>query len=134
MKLKLVKSGAWSVRAACDENGRCPLLTFFGDMKKHGDKDATAMVRLLAHVAERGPQQLGEDMSRPIRSAEGLFEFKRGKIRVFWFYDEDRVIVCTHGLVKKGQAIEKRDLKAAVKTRQRYMDAKRQKALRMEEK
>lgn len=56
---------------------------------------------------------------------DGLFEFKRGKVRVFWFYDRGQVVVCSHGLVKKTQKAPKRDLERARATIARYRDAVR---------
>lgn len=90
------------------------------------------MTRLIQTVAANGPRFLGEDMSRPIKTVDGLFEFKRGKLRVFWFYDQDRIVICSHGLVKKAQKTPKRDLERARATITRYREAKRRGAVDVE--
>ena len=31
-----------------------------------------------------------------------LFEFIQGRLRVLWFYDEGKLIICTSGLLRRG--------------------------------
>jgi len=88
------------------------------------------MLQLLERVAASGPPR-NTDISHKIQG--DIWEFIKGRLRVFWFYDEDRVIVCTHGLVKKSQKIPKREITRAEQVRMAYVAAKRAGALMIEE-
>ena len=57
----------------------------------------------------------------------------QGRLRVFYFFDEGKVVVCTHGLVKKTQKTPKSDIKIDVRVREQYFAAKRQGNLVIEE-
>ncbi len=50
---------------------------------------------------------------RQLKGYKGLWEFKAGCLRVFFCRDRDRLVICTHGIVKKAQQTPKKDLKTA---------------------
>lgn len=52
---------------------------------------------------------------------------------MFWFYDEGRVVVCTHGIVKKSQKTPKQAIEHAKQAREAYFAAKQRGALNIEE-
>lgn len=56
------------------------------------------MLRRLEAIAEHGPQFLPE-ISHQIEP--DLWQTEQGRIRILWFYDRDRVIVCSHGFIKR---------------------------------
>lgn len=56
------------------------------------------MLRRLEAIAEHGPQFLPE-ISHQIEP--DLWQTEQGRVRILWFYDRDRVIVCSHGFIKR---------------------------------
>jgi len=58
----------------------------------------------------------------PIRTGEW-------QIRVLWFYDEGKMIVCSHGFVKKSRKVPRHDIAQAQDHRRHYFDAKRRNQL-----
>ena len=44
---------------------------------------------------------------------------------MFWFYGDGRIVVCTHGIVKKGQKTPQRDVRRAEAELARYRAAER---------
>lgn len=89
------------------------------------------MLALFDRVAEHGPQNLPDEISHQV--SEGIFEFIRGRLRVFWFYDDGRLVVCTHGLLKKTQKTPQADIEEAKKARDAYFAAKRSMSFVVEE-
>jgi len=59
-----------------------------------------------------------------------LFEFKTiGGLRLVWFWDAHRVILCSHGFVKKRQDTPLRELKTGSDWKKEYELAKKTKEL-----
>jgi mRNA-degrading endonuclease RelE of RelBE toxin-antitoxin system len=122
MRLKSIRRGA-SFEICCwkEDKGECPFEDFFKELKENGHPDLGQMLRLIKRSAELGPPR-NIEMSRALegRNAEGLWEFKAGAIRVIWFYERNKIIVCTHGFLKKGRKTPASEIKLAQKTRSKY--------------
>ena len=81
-------------------------------------------------VAAVGPPR-NTDISH--RLAPDIWEFISGELRILWFYDERRVVVCSHGFVKQRQKTPKAHLEQAEAVRSRYFEAKSKSALRIDD-
>ncbi len=93
-------------------------------------KQALRAWSLLDVVASVGPPR-NTDVSH--RLAPDIWEFISGDLRILWFYDERKVVVCSHGFVKQRQKTPKAQLEQAEAVRQRYFSAKRRSALQIED-
>ena len=58
------------------------------------------MLALLRRIEAQGPPRSVE-LSHQVGS--GLWELVRGRLRVLWFYDDDRDVILTHGFVKRSR-------------------------------
>ncbi len=116
----------WSFLAVCTERGECPLLTFLRELDGRLAKDGERILKLMKHISKKttGPRELPDELSHQIN--EHIFEFIKGDIRVFWFYDDEKVVICSHGLIKKGRKTPKRDIEKAKNNFTSYMEAKKQ--------
>ena len=54
-----------------------------------------------------------------------LFEFIQGRLRVLWFCDEGRLIICTGGFVKKGQKTPPSEIDHAIRLMDDYFEGKK---------
>jgi len=103
MPLKSLFQGV-SFEICCwvESNGSSPVEDFFAQLKQDGHPDLDTMLKLIERSANFGPPR-NIEMSRILegKKAEGLLEFKAGAIRVFWFYEQNKIIICTHGILKK---------------------------------
>jgi hypothetical protein len=102
MRLIRIRRHTWDVLAVCDDRGDCQVLDFLESLEANYDAAVDAMLALLRErVPVHGPprrmpltRDLGQD----------LFEFRRepkGKrLRVIWFFDTGRVVVCTTAFTK----------------------------------
>ena len=81
-------------------------------------KKLVAVLNFFARTGEIRNEQKVRHLGRSI------FEFKTTSLRVFWFWDEGRVVVCTDGLKKQGQKTPKGAIDRAVAWRKDYFRAK----------
>ena len=86
----------------------------------------------------RGPIALGgrertprnDEKSRPL--ADKIFEFKtRGGIRIPYFYDKDRLVICIEAMRKPKKTELHAVIARALAARERYFEAKRRGAVEM---
>ena len=106
--------------AACTERGDCPLEEFLGSLGRQFESSLNGMMAMLDYVALRGPPR-NMELSHQLRGA--IYEFIKGRIRVFYFYGRGREIICTHGLVKKSQKTKSADIEYAEQVRLAFRTA-----------
>jgi len=88
------------------------------------------MLRLLAFVAEQGPPR-NVEISHKI--AGEIWEFIAGRLRVLWFYDEGRLVVCSHGFLKRTRKTPGGEIERAQAACEAYQAAKKNRTLKVEE-
>lgn len=129
MKLRRVRAGTWQVLALSTDRGDCPLLDFLAALEGGLVRDGWRMLKLLDGVAEQGPPR-NTEISHML--APGIWEFIQGRLRVLWFYDEGRLVICSHGFVKRSRKTPLKELARAQSHRHRYLNAKRRAELEVE--
>lgn len=116
--------------AAVTDRGECLLADFLDELEGDLADDGSRMVAVLEQVASDGPRR-DTQVSRQI--GPGLFEFRKGRIRIAWFYDEGTLVVCTHGFIKKTPKTPPAEIRKATSIRNRYFIDKRNGNIRFEE-
>lgn len=97
----------WTVLAICEPNGSCPTLDMVAALE--AKRQRKVLSDLQQYVPHSQPADwVRTDFSKKLNGVEDILEFcwstrRGGTPRVFWFYDRNRVIVCTHGIDKKGK-------------------------------
>ncbi|HKV11893.1 MAG TPA: type II toxin-antitoxin system RelE/ParE family toxin [Thermoanaerobaculia bacterium] len=118
--LKLIARGAWTLYAVCSSDKRCPLEEFLADQSEFGgDKDR--MLRRMEEIAVRGPYYL-PDISHQIEGE--IRQTEQGRVRVLWFFDKGRLILCSHGFIKSSQKTPEREKGIARRAFEEYHAAK----------
>lgn len=128
--------GTWTVLAIADRSGR----SFVDELRKADPSDYEAL-GILAMVERDIPNEGPPRQNTPRSKAlgEGLFELRRGRFRVLWFYDgganeRANAVICSHSFTKKGQRAKgtpPQEIAKARKQRKRYIQAKREGVLRL---
>jgi len=128
MLLVRLGSGAqWTVYAATHANGSCPVLDLVGALdKKRGAKVLSDLQQFVPISTPR--DWVAMDFSWKLEGCDSILEFrwptkKGGTPRVLWFYDRDKVIICTHGIAKKGK-LGNEELERAEAVRKMYLAAR----------
>lgn len=130
MRLRRVTRSRWDVLAICGTRGDCPLLEFLAGLDARLAADGRAMLRLLSFAAEHGPPH-NVEVSHKIAGA--IWEFIAGRLRVLWFYDEGRLVVCTHGFVKRTRKTPAAEIDRALAAYRAYQDAKKHRLVTVED-
>jgi hypothetical protein len=111
-----------------DEKINLPYFEFQQEALHRAPKEWPKLVRILDYVVESGPPKDAEK-SKQLR--EGIFEFRtKGGLRLLWFYDEGRVVICVNGYIKQGQKTPNEQIEEAIQWKKRYFEAKRAGKLR----
>jgi len=122
MHLVPVSKGFYTVYAVASSREHCELLEFFESLGRNLQKDSDRMLALFARVAREGPPR-NTEISHQIKGK--LFEFIQGRLRVFWFYDEGKLIICTSGFIKKGRKTPDREIEHATQVMNDYFGDKK---------
>jgi len=122
MYLIPISKGFYTIYAAARTQEHCGLLDLFESLGPNLQKDSDRMVALFEKVALEGPSR-NTEISHQVKGK--LFEFIQGRLRVFWFYDEGRLIICTGGFVKKGQKTPRGEIENALLMMREYFEDKK---------
>jgi hypothetical protein len=120
-------AGNWTVYAVCTDDTTCAVLEFINDLEPKRSRKVLA--DLQQFVPNSNPSDwVRMDFSWKLRTSDSILEFRwpqkgGGTPRVYWFYDDSRVIVCSHGVDKKGDT-DPEDIRIAERTRGDYLKAK----------
>jgi hypothetical protein len=127
MKIVELGIGDWTVYAVCSDETTCPVLDFIGTLDpKRGRK---ILSDLQQHIPSSTPQDwVRADFSWKLRGTKWIYEFRwskkaGGTPRIYWFYDDNCVIVCAHGVNKKAKT-DPDDISLAERIRTAYLEAK----------
>jgi phage-related protein len=128
--LRIPVSGQFQVLSICDARGNSYLFDFLDGLGANLEPDADRMLALLERVASAGPPR-NTDISHQIDGE--IYEFIQGRLRVLWFYDAGRVVVCCQGFVKKSRKTPTAEIERARRLRSAYQAAKDSGQLKIEE-
>jgi phage-related protein len=122
----------WTVLAIARSATECELKEVLAQPDSN-DLGSRMMVLLRQDLPASGPPR-SEELSKQLDGA--IYEFrktpKRGPaLRVLWFYDEGRVVVCTHAYWKRTQRTPRSEIEKARRLHSDYLFAKRRNSLRI---
>lgn len=133
MRVRRIETGAQAERyrlySVCSARGDSELEEF---LIKHAG-EAVAILRCLSDAAESGPHSLGTSRCHYIDQQNKIYELIGGRLRVAFFTDSDRIVICTHGFPKSTQGTPSQEKKTAARTRKAYFEAKESGSLLFEE-
>lgn len=109
----------------------CPVWDFLEALQQEDGGEFLRITALLAYTADEGPPK-NVEKSRFIRELR-VFEFKtRGGVRIMAFWDSERMIICSHGFMKKSQKTPQREMERVRLAREEYFRAKARNEVRFE--
>jgi len=124
MPVQLLKAGTKFRIYAWGYEHHCEAVEFLEKLGTDANSDAIRLLNLITRTAEDGPPN-NEQHSRSL--GHGIYEFKAPKTaRLLWFYDADRIIICTHGFSgKRGSGkTPRREVDRAREIRKEYLREK----------
>ncbi|MFU8780733.1 MAG: type II toxin-antitoxin system RelE/ParE family toxin [Kiritimatiellia bacterium] len=128
--LREVRKGTTCTLVAVGSYQSCPLLFFLEQLLKDNPGEAARVAALLDRTAEHGPPK-DKTKCRFFKALQ-IFELKtRGGVRVMAFWDEGRLIVCSHAFMKKSQKTPENQKELALDAKASYFRAKARKNIRI---
>ncbi len=118
--LELLPGHRFTIYAIC-LRGDCATKEFLEQAESQNKDEADSMLALLNWTAQSGPPR-NKEKCRNV--GDGIYEFKAKGLRICWFYDAGRMIICSHGFCKGTQKVQNRELSQGRKTRDEYFAAK----------
>lgn len=110
-------------------NGTCETQEFFTKAELDDADELASLVALLERSSKHGPPR-NKEKSRDVGG--DFFEFKTNSLRVCYFYDKGRMIICTHGFGKPQKKVQNREIKHALELRKLYFNLKEQSPIPIE--
>jgi len=129
----LMKGRAFTLGALGSSLEACELVTFIGQVKAQNEKEHDRLLARLQDAVDNGPPIHDRRKSRGLegRDCEGLYEFKTsGGLRVLYFYDKERLLICSHGILKLKPKELKKECRHAQQRMSQYFEAQRQNTLK----
>lgn len=103
-------------------NGKCPAISFLTSIDPNFTGARDALFAILAQVAEDGLDGVPSNWSHQVNKEHGIFEFRKGRLRLFYFKGRrGEIAVCTGGLIKKTDKVEVSAVQAAIQMKSAYM-------------
>lgn len=123
MRLLRLGHQQWTVLAVMNDRGECAVLELLMNAGEPGER---LLADLRESVPERGPPTNNTEATKALR--DKILEFrepvkKGGTLRVLYFYDKGRVIVCANAVLKKSDKTPDELIDAAVRMRRDYLAA-----------
>ncbi len=123
--IEIFKGPKFEIRGWIDNAGKCQVVEFLKELETDGDADGDRLMYLIQRLANVGITHNKRQM-RELRN--GIFEIKApNTARIMFFYDANRLIICSHGFTgKKGKGNKsiKGQIERALSIRQEYFRQK----------
>ncbi len=103
----------------------CPLIDELRNTASNMRAYARGLDALFRRYSESGRMHLPTDLFHEVDKNEGIWEFIKGRLRVFCFVapDDGSVLILSHHIVKQTQKTQKADIEAAIRTKKSYVAA-----------
>ena len=127
-ELKELKSGSAFTVYGLVRDGHCSTEEFLSEVEKNDQDALDSLLAVMERTANHGPPH-NQQKCRAV--GNGIYEFKPKYLRVCWFYDAGRMVICTHGFTKGTEKMQNDAIKKAVKEKNAYFEAKKTMKIRI---
>lgn len=121
---KVAPNAHFQVRfiSTSDSEDDSEAIEYINSLKK-GESDG--YLALFSTFMESGTDKFTYANFHPIKIEKGLYQFLKGRHRLVCFFDEDdTIVICTHGFLKKTDPSPKDQIQHADKLKMKYFSAK----------
>ena len=116
--LSIIREDVWKIY------GTTEIGEFLERIPPNMQKDKLAILALLDRIAKdpKGPRLLPDDISHSIDEKHAIWEFIQGRLRILWFYDKNRIVVCACGFIKKTPKTPPSEKDQAIAIKKKYFE------------
>lgn len=102
----------------------CETIAFINNGEASTAASRAGLALMLEHVAKNGLQGLPAAWAHLVDQEEKIYEFSKGDLRLFFFKGHgNQIAVCTSGVMKKKQKVDKAAVAKAIASRNAYFAA-----------
>lgn len=131
MELKILFSGKWRIASPMARSGCSETEAFLDGPAACFQANVVGLIAMMEAHSKHGPEHFNNTQTHYVDQKEQIYEYIKGRLRLFWFEDDDRVVICTHGIVKKTQKTPRREIDRAIRVKLAYKQAKAKNCLTM---
>jgi phage-related protein len=122
VQIHKLKEGRQYTLCALGDGKTVETVDFMDEMSARRAKEFKKLMALIDRSLEHGPPKNRQKCNS---LGNGIWEFKTtGGLRLVWFWDEGRMIVCTHGFKKARQKTPPGEITRALARKSDYFEAK----------
>lgn len=123
MELVVIEADKYTV-AAVLKNGGCEVTEFLEGLEETYRGSVDGLYALMALVSKAGLQDISTKLSHCVNEEEKIYEFIKGRLRLFYFKGKgDLLVICTSGVIKKTQKVGEKQVARAVALKKQYLQA-----------
>lgn len=132
MRLVKLAQGRFTVVARVEDGEQSKVQDFLSSVQADMQASAQGMYVLFERYAQGGRQNLTSSLFHEANKQEGIWEFIKGRLRVFCFIDSTgQLVVLSHGAIKKSQKADSREVACAVTLKIDYEAAHREGSIQL---
>ena len=129
MQILVMHSNQYKVGAVGNSDS-CESIDFLMNLEAGYQASADGLHGLLERISLEGLSNISDILSHCVDKKEKIYELIKGKLRLFYFKTEDDfLIICTTGLIKKTQTVDQKHVKKAIRLKHEYLEAVKQNTL-----
>jgi len=98
------------------------------EMSAHAD----GLLDLFHRYAKSGRSGLTAMQFHEANKQNGIWSFRKGRLRVYCFLDKGSLVIATHGCIKSTQKADTKEVQRAVKIKEKYFSDQRAGKLKWE--
>jgi len=124
VRIKCIAEEMWTLYGVME--GQHDVLQEMAAFRRQYRAHVDGLIQLMEDIASgrRDPTQLPAELCHRIDDNHQIWQFIKGRLRLLWFYDGSRLIICVHVFLKKTPTTPIREKNIAIDLKSRYERAK----------
>nr|WP_256736599.1 type II toxin-antitoxin system RelE/ParE family toxin [Pseudomonas gingeri] len=128
--MKILFANRWQIASPMESNGLSQVELFMEEVGSGFESNLNGLLIMMERHSKQGPETFNTAQCHYVDQDEKIYEYIKGRLRLFWFEDDDKIVVCTHGIVKKSQKTPRREIQRAIRVKRTYSESKSLNSLR----
>lgn len=124
MRLKRLIKDRWRICAPLDAQNRTEVETFLSELDGNYEANIGGMLALMERYAKLGPNGMNDAICHIANKKEKIWEFIKGRLRVYWFDAGNEIVVCVCACIKKSQKVDPTMVDKAIQMKNDYFRLK----------
>lgn len=125
MRLRPLIKDRWKICAPLDVQNKTEIEIFLSELDGNYRANRNGLLVIMERYAKQGPAGMNDAFCHLANKKEKIWEFIKGRLRVYWFDTDDGIVVCVCGCIKKTQKVDPSMVNRAVQMKDEYFRLKK---------